>query len=110
MAGSVERTIDRGDYDLEEIRDGVVNVVELYGLFRTVRKSLLENSPPRIQEALRQADARMKAARLAGREAEQNYRDQALRGAERNAGNVAPLSKDQHRGKETREQAADTGA
>jgi hypothetical protein len=52
----------------------------------------------------------MKAARQAAGEAEQAHREQALRKAERNADNVAPLSKDQHQEKAPQDQAADTGA
>ncbi|MDP9484995.1 MAG: helix-turn-helix domain-containing protein [Actinomycetota bacterium] len=90
IAGSVERTIARGDYSREEILDEEGNVVETYAVFRPRRKHLLETSPTRIQEDLRQAEARMKAARAAARAAYQARNEQALREAERE-GNVARI-------------------
>lgn len=113
VAASIEHTAARSDYGLEAIWHAEGNAVELYGLFRKVRKRLLgdlKNSAPRLHEALQQADIRMKAARDAAREAYEVRREQAIREAERDTGNVIPMFDEQRKERNAREQYADTGA
>lgn len=106
----VEHTIERGGYDLETIFNAEATAVAIYsGFRRTARKRLLETSPPRLREALQQADARMKAARDAAREAYAARREQALREEAEQANKVTMLD-ERRRERETREQYADTGA
>jgi hypothetical protein len=62
-----------------------------------------------MQEALQQADVRLKAARAASRAAYTARRDRALREAERDADNVISMLDERHREREIRERLEGTG-